>query len=95
MCALEAVRILKENNIQLSHSVEVLATLKKKALIFGTVLLGSRFISGEFSEQDKDRLYNDRGNKPTRSAHRLFRSSGCSTRFPRSGVDQSFFRAAR
>ncbi len=62
VCALEAVRMLKENNIQLSHSVEVLATVEEEGTHFGTVLLGSRFISGEFSEQDKDRLYNDRGN---------------------------------
>lgn len=59
ICALEVARQLKEKNIQLNHTFEVLATVEEEGTHFGTVLLGSRFITGELTEQDKEKLFNE------------------------------------
>lgn len=61
VCALEVARMLKEQNIRLQHTFEILATVEEEGTHFGTVLLGSRFIAGEFLEEDRDRLCNDNG----------------------------------
>lgn len=61
VCALEVARMLKEQNIQLKHNYEVVAFVEEEGTHFGTVLLGSRYITGELNEVDKDRLRNDEG----------------------------------
>lgn len=61
VCAIEAVRMLKERNIQLKHTLEVLATIEEEGTYFGNVLVGSKFICGELTERDYDSLRNEAG----------------------------------
>lgn len=61
VCAIEVARVLKQRNIQLQHTFEVLATIEEEGTYFGTVLVGSRFISGEFNEKHFDLLKNESG----------------------------------
>ncbi|WP_308560825.1 Zn-dependent hydrolase [uncultured Klebsiella sp.] len=59
VAALEVARMLKEDGIQLEHPYEVIAFIEEEGTQFGIVLLGSRFISGEFNDQDRDRIHNE------------------------------------
>lgn len=61
VAALEVARMLKENGIQLNHTFEVVGFIEEEGTRFGIVLLGSRFISGEFTEKDRDRISSENG----------------------------------
>ncbi|NIY48233.1 M20 family metallo-hydrolase [Cedecea colo] len=61
IAALEVARMLRENNIQLDHTLEVVGFIEEEGTQFGIVLLGSRFITGEFTEEDYDRISNESG----------------------------------
>lgn len=56
VCALEAARMLKENNVSLRHSYEVIGTMEEEGTRFGQVLLGSQFITGVFGDKDLDTI---------------------------------------
>lgn len=56
VCALEVARVLKEQGIKLKRNYEVLAFNEEEGTNFGQVLLGSRFISGDLNDTDKDRF---------------------------------------
>ncbi|GKX62336.1 M20 family metallo-hydrolase [Pragia fontium] len=56
VCALEAARVIKERGIKLKHTYEVLGFIEEEGTNFGQVLLGSRFISGDLTDADKDRF---------------------------------------
>lgn len=53
-CALEAARVIKERGLSLKHTFEVLGFIEEEGTNFGQVLLGSRFITGELSDEKKD-----------------------------------------
>ncbi|QHM76491.1 N-carbamoyl-L-amino acid hydrolase [Mixta theicola] len=61
VAALEVARMLQEKGIQLQHTYEVAAFIEEEGTQFGRVLLGSRFISGELCDEDRDRISNDSG----------------------------------
>lgn len=61
VCALEAARMLKENNIKLKHPFEVVGIIEEEGTRFGQVLLGSKFVTGAFSESDMDRIKDEDG----------------------------------
>ncbi len=61
VCALEAARLLKERQITLQHSYEIVAFIEEEGTRFGQFLLGSRFISGELTDADKDRIQDQKG----------------------------------
>ena len=61
VAALEVARMLRENEVQLDHTFEVVGFIEEEGTQFGIVLLGSRFISGEFTEEDYDRIGNEDG----------------------------------
>lgn len=56
VCALEVARMLQENKIQLRHPYEVAGIIEEEGTRFGQVLLGSKFITGVFSDADLDRI---------------------------------------
>lgn len=59
--ALEVVRMLKENDIQLDHTLDVVGFIEEEGTQFGIVLLGSRFITGELTDKDYKKISNDSG----------------------------------
>lgn len=56
VCALEAARMIKENEISLKHSYEVIGTIEEEGTRFGQVLLGSQFITGAFGDKELDTI---------------------------------------
>lgn len=62
VCALEAARMIKENNIQLNHPLEVMGIIEEEGTRFGQVLLGSKFVTGVFSDADMDKIKDEDGN---------------------------------
>ena len=61
VAALEVARMLREQNIRLEHPYEVVAFIEEEGTRFGIVLLGSRFISGELTDSDRDNICTDEG----------------------------------
>ena len=61
VCALEVARMLKENGISLRHSYEVIGTIEEEGTRFGQVLLGSKFITGDFSQKDLNSIIDSDG----------------------------------
>lgn len=61
-CALEAARMIKENNIKLNHPLEIMGIIEEEGTRFGQVLLGSKFVTGAFSDADKDKIKDEDGN---------------------------------
>lgn len=61
VCALEAVRALKESGVQLKSTLQVLATAGEEGTRFGYALLGSSQISGAFHEDAYDSLTDRNG----------------------------------
>ncbi|MTH47272.1 Zn-dependent hydrolase [Intestinirhabdus alba] len=61
VAALEVARMLREQNIRLEHPYEVVAFIEEEGTRFGIVLLGSRFISGELTDSDRDKICTDDG----------------------------------
>ncbi|HBE86950.1 MAG TPA: hypothetical protein DDW53_18650, partial [Lachnoclostridium sp.] len=62
VCALEAVRMIKEKGITLRHTFEVIGTMEEEGTRFGQVLLGSKFITGVFGEKELDAIRDTEGN---------------------------------
>jgi len=60
-CALEAARMIKENNIKLNHPLEVMGIIEEEGTRFGQVLLGSKFVTGAFSDADMDKIKDEDG----------------------------------
>jgi len=61
VCALEAVRMIKEKGITLRHTFEVVGTMEEEGTRFGQVLLGSKFITGVFGEKELDAIRDSEG----------------------------------
>lgn len=61
VCALEVARMLKENGISLRHSYEVIGIIEEEGTRFGQVLLGSKFITGDFSQKDLNSIIDSDG----------------------------------
>lgn len=61
VCALEAARMIKENHIKLKHPFEVVGIIEEEGTKFGQVLLGSKFVTGAFSESDMDSIKDEDG----------------------------------
>lgn len=52
--AIEAVRTIKENRINLTHTIEVISFTDEEGTRFGTGFIGSRGITGDLTENDLD-----------------------------------------
>lgn len=61
--ALEAVRTLRENNVALAHSVEVVCFVGEESSRFGFSTLGSSLIAGEVKLEDLANAVDARGTK--------------------------------
>lgn len=56
VCALEVARMLKDNDVTLRHSYEVIGMIEEEGTRFGQALLGSQFITGVFGEKELDSI---------------------------------------
>lgn len=56
VCALEVARRLKENQVILNHSFEVMGLIEEEGTRFGQVLLGSKFVTGAFTDESMDQI---------------------------------------
>ncbi len=61
VCALEVARMLQENNVELDHPFEVIGLIEEEGTRFGQVLTGSKFVTGRFSDEDKDKITDEDG----------------------------------
>lgn len=62
VCALETARMIKDNGITLDHPFEVMGLIEEEGTRFGQVLTGSKFVTGKFTDEDKDRISDEQGN---------------------------------
>lgn len=63
VCALEAARMLQENNVVLDHPFEVMGLIEEEGTRFGQVLTGSKFVTGKFSTPDLVKISDENGIK--------------------------------
>ena len=61
VCALEAARMMRENDVDLRHPYEVIGTAEEEGTRFGQVLLGSQFITGVFGETELECIRDEDG----------------------------------
>lgn len=61
VCALEAARMILEKGIKLRHPFEVMGLIEEEGTRFGQVLTGSKFVTGRFTDKDKDSIMDSEG----------------------------------
>lgn len=59
--ALEVVRVIKENEIQVKNPIEIIIFAEEEGSNFGATLLGSKVLTGKYKLQDLKSLTNDNG----------------------------------
>lgn len=59
--SLEVIRQIKENNISLRHPIELIIFAEEEGSNFGTTMLGSKFLSGNYKLEYLKELKNDSG----------------------------------
>lgn len=61
VAGLEVVRVLSENNINLTNPVEVVVFVEEEGCNFGSPMAGSKGMTGKFNVEDYKRMHNDKG----------------------------------
>ncbi len=61
VAGLEVLRVLTENNIKLTHSVEAVVFVEEEGCNFGKPMAGSKGMTGKLNVEDYKKMYNDDG----------------------------------
>jgi len=59
IAALEVARMIKENNIELNHTYEVMGIIEEEGTRFSWAMLGSRFVSGALNKDNTRDVYDN------------------------------------
>lgn len=59
--ALEAIRVIKENNVKLKHPIELIIFAEEEGSNFGITMLGSKVLTGRYKLKDLKEIKNDAG----------------------------------
>lgn len=59
--ALEVLRIISENHIDLKHPIELIIFAEEEGSNFGVTMIGSKYITNKIKKEDLKKLYTDSG----------------------------------
>lgn len=72
MCALETIRVIKENNVVISNPIELIIFAEEEGSNFAGTLLGSKALIGNLTVDGLKEIYNDAG----KSAYDVIKDAG-------------------